>query len=178
MIGGSKIGGGIGEGSATCDDGRLEIDASGRHRVATSGAHLATAGDGVIGEMLLHRVLCRSQIRLSSSVPYSAHVDHDASRSERTGSRGVEGISGCHSRATAVARERDRAPEAAESPSCGGCSSDAARRKSSARSSSWSCGSKTWAPIIMLSGLQWAPAELSGALSRAHYSKSSRSHLT
>src|SRR5271169_2064128 len=45
---------------------------------------------------------------------YSAHGGRDAPGSEHPGSGGVEDTTGGHARATALARERDRAPEAAD----------------------------------------------------------------
>src|SRR5271155_1439490 len=69
---------------------------------------------GVTREVPLHNFLFAEKIVVRRSMRYSTHVSHDASRSESSSRGSVESAGPGATRATALARKRDRASEAAD----------------------------------------------------------------
>src|SRR6266545_7651526 len=94
-------------------DAGAVIDAAGRHRLATTGAHLGAAVVGVTQKILSTTFFARAQMETREFMRYSAHGGDRAPRSERSSGRGAARIDPGTTRATALARTGDRASAAA-----------------------------------------------------------------
>src|SRR6266700_6577287 len=108
-------------------DASAVIDVAGRHRLATTRAHLGAAVVGVTYEILSTTFFARARIRTCAFMRYSAHGGDCAPRSERASGRGAARTdSGAtravsfrrrqahhHPRAVTLARAGDRTSEAA-----------------------------------------------------------------